>query len=308
MKPGWTAGVTRGRLLLSRILGVDQARAIATRRSLDEAVSAIAGSAYGERVQRGGGVVAAQRGVADTLLWHLRILAGWLPAQGAALMRALAAWFELQNIDARLAAFAGDGSEPQPFVLGSLATAWPIIERARSIDELATALTESAWGDPGGRSPAELSLGLRVVWARRVREAAPETADWVAGAGALLVARELFVAGSRERAAQLRRLPGIRPESLSANSISELRAVLASDAGWALAGVNAPDELWRAELGWWSRVDGDATALLRRWGDETAVLATVARLAADAQRTARALEAAAYGGDAEFVELVGAAA
>ena len=84
-------------------------------------------------------------------------------------MRALAAWFELQNIDARLAALAGDGREPQPFVLGALATAWPMIERARSIEELASALADSAWGDPGGRSPAELALGLRVVWARRVQ-------------------------------------------------------------------------------------------------------------------------------------------
>jgi hypothetical protein len=308
VKPGWTAGVTRARLLLSRIVGAEQARAIAGRSSLDEAVAAIAGSAYGERVAERSGIVAAERRVADTLLWHLRILAGWLPAQSVGLVRALAAWFELQNIDGRLAALAGDGGEPQPFALGALATGWQAIERARSFEELAGAVAGSAWGDPGGGSPAELALGLRVLWARRVDEVAPEAADWVAGAGALLAARELFVARSGGRLAQLRRLPGIGEAPLGAGSIEELRAVLHPQAAWALAGVREPGELWRAELGWWSRVEGDAIALLRRWGDETAVLAAVARLAVDAQRMAWALEAAAHGGDPELVELVGVVA
>ena len=59
---------------------------------------------------------------------------------------------------------------------------------------MAQAVAASAWGQLDARSPAELTLGLRVAWARRVEEAAPEAADWVAGAGALLLARELLVA------------------------------------------------------------------------------------------------------------------
>ena len=308
MKPGWTAGVTRARLLLSRALGPEQTRAIAALPSLEEALSAIAGSAYGERVQARFDIARAQRATADTLLWQLRVLAGWLPATGARLMRALAAWFELQNIDARLAALEGGGYEPPPFVLGALVTAWPQIEQARSVQQLADGIAGSAWGVPGGRTAAELALGMRVLWARRVHEAAPEAADWVAGAGALLVARELFVAGSRERVVQLRRLPGIGEEALRAGSIPELRSALHPRAAWALAGADEPRELWRAELEWWTRAERDATAMLARWSDETSVvLAAVMRLAADAQRMARALELAAGGGGSALTELLDAA-
>ena len=304
MSPGWVAGVTRARLLLSRVVGANHARAIAGCRSLGEAVGALAGSAYGERVQAGVDLEAAERGVAETLLWHLRILAGWLPAAGAGLVRALAGWFELVNIDARLAALASDGREPTPFVLGGLATAWARIEQARSVEEVAEGVAGSAWGDVGGRAPAELAIGLRVEWARRVRNGAPEAAGWVAGAGALLVARELFVAGSRARTTQLQRLPGIGEEALGAGSLRELQAALPARAAWALAGVSEPSELWRAELGWWRGVERDASGLLRAWGDEAVVLAAVALLAVDAQRTVRALEAAAQGGGPELVELV----
>ena len=304
MSPGWVAGLTRARLLLSRTIGADHARAIAGRPSLGEAVSALAGSAYGERVQAGVDLNAAERGVAETLLWHLQIMAGWLPAAGAGLVRALAGWFELANIDARLAALASDGREPTPFVLGGLATAWTEIEHARSVDEVAEAVYGSTWGDVGGRAPAELAIGLRIEWARRVRNAAPEAVGWVAGAGALLAARELFVAGSRAHTAQLGRLPGIGEDALRAGSLRELRAALPAQAAWALAGVSGPSELWRAELRWWSEVESDTRPLLRTWGDEAVVLAAVALLALDAQRTVRALEAAAQGGRPELVDLI----
>ncbi len=245
--------------------------------------------------------------MAETLLWHLRILAGWLPAEGAGLVRTLAARFELYNIDARLAALAGDGREPAPFVLGGLATAWPRIEEARTVEELRELLEGSAWGEAlepiHPSTPAELAIGLRVSWARRAQEAAPETADWVAGASALLVARELFVAGNRTQVARLRRLPGIGEEALRAGSLGELRAALPAWAAWAVAEVNDPSELWRAELGWWGRVEGDAGTMVRAQEARTAVLGAVALLAADAQRTVRAL-AASDGVGSELVELL----
>ena len=293
MKPGWTAGVTRARLLLSRGIGPTHASEVAASRSLGDGLGALAGSAYGERVRADQDLAAAQRGVAETLLWHLRILAGWLPAAGAALVRSLAAWFELMNIDARLAALASDGREPRPFVLGTLATAWNEVERARTVEDLARAVAGSAWRTPRGSSPPELTLGLRVAWARRVQESAPEAAEWVAGAGALLVARELVVARSAGHATQLLLYPGIDQRILAASTLPELRGALAPRARWALSGIAEPTELWRAELGWWDRVEDDARALLRRIDDEAVVLAAVALLAVDAQRTARALESAA---------------
>jgi hypothetical protein len=307
VKPGWTAGVTRARLLLGRAIGADDARRIASCPSLSAGVRALEGSAYGERLRTHDDPAAAERGVAETLLWHLRILAGWLPAAGASVVRTLAAWFELANIDARLAALAGDGREPQPFVLGGLATAWARIEPAGGIDEVREAVARSAWGDPGGRGPAELAIALRVGWARRVLETAPEARDWVAGAGALLVARELLVARSDEHVVQLRRLPEIGAQALAARTLDELRGALPAHAGWALVGVGDPADLWRAELGWWGRVERDARVLLRTGSDEAVVLAAVALLAVDAQRTMRALQAAAQGGSSESVEPVGGA-
>jgi hypothetical protein len=300
VKPGWTAGVTRARLLLSRAIGPTHASEVAASRSLGDGLGALAGSAYGERVRAGQGLVAAQRGVAETLLWHLRILAGWLPAAGAALVRALAGWFELVNIDARLAALASDGREPRPFVLGTLATAWNAAEHARTVEELARAVAGSAWAVPQAASPAELALGLRVAWARRVHESVPEAADWVAGAGALLAARELLVARSDRHATQLLLYPGIDQRVLAANTLPELRDALDPTARWSLSDIAEPDELWRAELGWWDRVEDDAHALLRRIDDEAVVLAAVALLAVDAQRTARALASAARGAKTEI--------
>jgi hypothetical protein len=110
---------------------------------LEQALQLLAGSAYGQRIPAGVDLEAAQRGVAETLLWHLRIMAGWLPTAGAGLVRALAGWFELANVDARLAALAGDGGEPAPFVRGGLATAWTVIERAHDIEGVAHGLSSS---------------------------------------------------------------------------------------------------------------------------------------------------------------------
>ena len=303
MKPAWTAGVTRARLLLSRRIGAELASSVAGSPSLADGLAALAGSAYGERVRDGQDLAAAERSVADTLLWHLRILAGWLPATGAALVRALAGWFELANFDARMAALAGDGREPEPFALGTLSTAWGMAEQARTIEAVADALAGSAWAVPRAHSPAELAIGLRVAWGRRVAESAPEAAEWVAGAGALLAARELLVARTRDHAEQLRDLPGIDDHALSAGTVVALRDALGVRAGWALGSITEPEELWRAELDWWDRVEEDSLLLLRRSDDEGVVLAAVALLAVDAQRAARALRAAALGADAHFAAL-----
>ena len=304
MKPAWTAGVIRARLLLSRTIGAGLADEVAASPSLDDGLAALAGSAYGERVRAGQDLAAAQRGVAETLLWHLRILAGWLPAGGGALMRVLAGWFELANIDACLAALASGARAPSPFALGTLATAWPAAERARTIEELAGVLARSSWDVPRGRVAAELAIGLRVAWGRRVRDAAPHARDWVEGAGALLVARELLVARTRAHSEQLVRYPGIDDRVLAADTLAELRTALSPRASWVLDTVSEPAELWRGELAWWERVEDDAHALLRDMDDEPSVLAPVALLAVDAQRTARALQSAAQGAAPETTEML----
>jgi hypothetical protein len=260
-------------------------------------------SAYGERVAEGEDLAHAERGIAQTLLWHLRILAGWLPAAGAGLVRTLAARFEMENIDARMAALAADGREPPPFALGGLASAWPRLEQARTSEGLRAAIADSVWGARPEPSGEELPLALRAAWARRVQEAAPEAGDWIAGACALLVARELFLGIGDAHAQQLRRLPGIREPALQAASLEELRAVLPASAAWALAGTRGAADLWRAELRWWRRVEGDAGVLVRGRDPRAAVLGAVALLAADARRTVSAL-AAAQSADTELREIV----
>jgi hypothetical protein len=122
----------------------------------------------------------------------------------------------------------------------------------------------------------------------------------VAGAGALLVARELLVDRSGRHIAQLLLYPGIDQRVLAANTLPELRDALNPAARWALSDIAEPAELWRAELGWWDRVEDDAHALLRRIDDEAVVLAAVALLGVDAQRTARALASAARGAMTEI--------
>ena len=91
---------------------------------------------------------ADRAGTAD-LVWSMRVLAGWIPARGTAVVRALAAGVERSNVVALAAALgtgpgpgeatggaaaaataARDAAEPE-VELGALATAWP---RLRTVD------------------------------------------------------------------------------------------------------------------------------------------------------------------------------
>ena len=103
LSPGWVAGSVRARHLLARRLGRSDAWALAQAPSLDDALERLAGSAYGHRCRPGLDLADAQRAVAGTALWHVRVLAGWTPPRGLEPVRALAAWFEIANVDDRLA-------------------------------------------------------------------------------------------------------------------------------------------------------------------------------------------------------------
>lgn len=211
----------------------------------------------------------------------------------------------MENIDARMAALAGDGREPPPFTLGGLASAWPRLEQARTPAELREAIAGSVWVVHPEPAESELPLALRVVWAHRVLDAAPEAGDWVAGACALLAARELFLGADDAHVRQLRRLPAVDERALQARSLAQMRAALPASATWALADTREATDLWRAELRWWQRVEDDAGALLHERAPRAVVLGAVALLAADARRTVRAL-AAAQSADPELREIVAA--
>ncbi|HET8680706.1 MAG TPA: hypothetical protein VFM54_02350, partial [Micromonosporaceae bacterium] len=158
MTARWVAGSVRSRALPNRRLGSAGARALAASPSLDDAVEALARSPYRRFVRVGDPLAAAQRGVADTLLWHLRVLAGWVPSDGVRALRLLAGWFEVANVAGLAASLAAGGTaaggtaaaeQPyltpgeRPYQLGRLATAWPRLATASSAAELRLALARS---------------------------------------------------------------------------------------------------------------------------------------------------------------------
>jgi hypothetical protein len=289
--------------MLARRIGRDRARALAECESLDAALAELSGSAYGRSVRPGMDLARAQRAIAEAALWHVRVLAGWVPPGAMEAVRSLAGWFELVNIEDHFA-YLGGADVPTPFVLGGLATAWGRVADTRTVTEARAALAASAWGDPGDDDSHDVRGALRLAWARRIVDSVVDAGDWAAGAVALAIARELFLAGRSAEELAARRPPGVGDAWKRAASLRELREALPSQAAWALASVDAPAELWRAEAGWWRRVEDDAEALVHAplmgvpW-----VMGSVALLGVDAWRAAGALESAVRGGGREAVEV-----
>ena len=305
MSTGWVAGTVRARAMAQRRVGLGGARHLAAAPSLEAALGELVATPYGHDVRTDHTLAQAQRAVAATLLWDLRVLAGWLPRDGGDRVRVLAGWFELSNVDDLRRSIAGQLIDP-PFDLGSLGTSWNRLRSAGSPLQLRQQLTGSPWGDPGADTAAAVGLGMRTVWAERVAAAVPPAAAWAAGAAALLVARERLVVGRRlpeGAAASVRRLLGAAV--LDAASFPELVAAVGGRARWALRGVDRPQALWEAETRWWARVESDAFALLRRprFGPAP-VVGAVAAAAVDAWRVRAALESAARGGRLEAFDVV----
>ncbi|MGI5133251.1 MULTISPECIES: hypothetical protein [unclassified Streptomyces] len=271
--------------------------------SLEVALHHLAETPYGKYARTAVGLPEAQRAVSATLLWHLRVLAGWLPPGGARLLRPLAAGFEVANVASRLSSQEGPGTAPgasqwQPYRLGALETAWRALEHAATPAELRTVLAASPWGDPGGDTPWALVTGMRIAAARLTAAAVPSARRWARARAALLTARELFV-HQRRLSEPMRRnaaeLLGSR--AVDAPSFPDFRDRLPSAARWVLEDVGKPGELWRAEASWWRVIGQDGFGMLRegRYGPE-GVVGAVAVLSVDAWRVRAALESAARGG------------
>jgi hypothetical protein len=297
MSAGWVAGSVRTRALVRRRLGTGAARRLAACGSLAEAVQMLAVTPYGRWIRPGQSLAAAQHGIAEGILWDLRVLAGWLPPGGVQLMRALAGWFEIANVDELLSGLAGRPADDL-FQLGALATAWPRLRRAASHAELRTLLTASPWKDPGGASEQALRVGMRVGLAGRIAALDAPAPVWAASAVALLVAGERFAAGRPLDPVLRGAADGLLgPGAADARTVEEMAARLPARLAWVLSEVRDPSDLWRAEAGWWARVERDGFMLLRTSAlDRPSVLGGIAILAADAHRGRAALEIAARGG------------
>ncbi len=296
MSAGWVAGSVRAKAMARRRLGPGAARRLAASGSLRDAQHALAATVYARRVQPGQSLAETQHAVASSLLWDLRVLAVWLPRDGVRLLRVMAAWFEMANVDELVQSLAGRPAEAE-FQLGALASAWSRLRRADSLAGLRAALAASAWGDPGGETGHAIRLGMRARFAARAALLGDPVRSWSAAAMALLVAGELRD-GGRPDAAVLGGASGLlAPAALRAASFADLVTSLPPGVGWALDGVAAPDGLWRAEAAWRARVERDGLALLSGGGLEgDVVTGAVAVLACDAWRVRAALELAARGG------------
>ncbi len=305
MNANWVAGTVRARALARRRVGAANARRLAAAPSLGVAIQTLADTPYGHDVRSEHGLADADRAIGATLLWHLRVLAGWLPGRGVEPVRVLAGWFELANIDELMRSFTG-APAAAPYRLGALATAWPRLARSATPASLRDALAASAWADPGSTEAGHIGLALRIGWAQRVAGQVPGARAWAAGGLALELAQARFAAGRTlepplaERAATL-----IGRDAVRAASLDDFVARLGSDARWALADA-ADDELWRAEARWWGRLERDGLGLLNRARFELpAVLGAIAVLAVDAWRVRAALACAARAGGEEAFDALG---
>jgi hypothetical protein len=293
------AGTVRATALARRRRGAAGAPELAAAPDLDEALTMLARTPYGHDVRVTHTLAEAQRAVGDTLLWHLRVLSGWLPRGGTETVRLLAGGFEVANADEHVAGL-GDRLAGPTYQLGMLETAWSRLRQARSLNEVQDVLARSPWGDPGAATAWSVHVGMRLAWADRVASGVPEAAGLARAAAAVLVLRESVLEGRSlpgplaARASYLLGPEVVEAVSRGSLSLPRVAALLPADARWVLEGVGRPEDLWRATVGWWHRVEQDAFALLRHAGFERApVVGAAMLLAVDAWHVRAALEVAA---------------
>ncbi|UWX98388.1 hypothetical protein N2K95_06985 [Arthrobacter zhaoxinii] len=324
------AASVRARSMAQRRVGAGTCRELSTLPDLPAAVESLEGSVYSDQLSSARTLSSAQQATRRTVLWQLRVLAGWLPAGGTPLVRAAAARFEADNILALAAALrAGPGTAvgpaaPEPsasagvaatpaaappsaaaFDLGGLAMAWPRLRTADSTETLFAMLAASPWGDPD--TETALPDLLTAVWLRRLASAAPAARPWAVAGAVLTAARLLLVDRIRppDRLVSLLR-PLIGTGWTEAASLAELTSALSPAAGRVLAEVQEPHELWQAEARVAAQVEADGFNLLRAGlpGPDV-VLGAMVVLAADAWRVRAALAAAAAGfGRSEVLDAV----
>ncbi len=306
MSTSWVAGSVRARAMSRRRLGTAATRELAGCTGLDVAVDLLSATPYGHDVRAGQSLSEAQFAVASTVLWHMRVMGGWVPGGDARILRVLAGGFEIANVDEVLRALTGRGTADSTgagpadpaFRLGTLATAWNALAPSASIADVREVLARSAWGDPGAESAAAIRLGMRLSWAVRVASSIEPARPWASGAAAVIVAREVLLEGRPMTAAAARLASTLLGSRWTdARSLRSFADGLPPEARWALDGIDDVGDLWRAEARWWGRVDRDGRALLRRpVTTPDPVIGAIAVLAVDAWRVRGALEVAARGG------------
>lgn len=296
MAAAWIASDVRATAIAHRTLGVAATRAVAAQGSLPNALTLLGNSPYQREIRPGQSLEEAQHAVAATMLWNTRVLAGWAPAEGIAMMRVLAGWHEIANIEARIRARFGASVEPL-FRLGGLSVGWTKIVSSTSTAELCDRLATTPWGRPDDESARTIGLTLRASLLQRASATLPGCGEWISAAAALLLVRERLHTGASlpARAAHVfSTLLG--SEALEAPPLPPLLESLPAAARWPFVDVAAEDDLWRAESHWWARVESDGRTRMRGSSFGPApVVGAVAVMGADAWRVRAALTAAANG-------------
>jgi len=306
MSAAWVAASVRARSMAQRRVGAVGSRRIAEQHSLADALPLLADTGYAERLAHCTDLAVAERATRDTVLWQLRVLAGWMPGRGARLVRAAAGAFERDNIVALTRRLDGVAAAYDPFELGALTTSWRRLQKVSSAEELAESLRRSSWGGAGSDETALRDV-LTVVWLRRLAAVAPKARPW-AGAGCALIAARIVLVD--HAAPSARTLELVRPVLggtwETAGDLAELRAALPSSVSPVLRDIEAPEELWRAEAGMRAAVEADGLRLLGgSHHGPGVVLGAIAVLSMDAWRVRAALAAAAAGtGSSEVLDAV----
>ena len=301
MSAGWVAGGVRAKGLARHRLGPTGVSQLAAAPGLAAAIAVLLDTPYAHEVRTGQDLGAAQRAVASTFLWNLRVLAGWAPYDGVRMLRLVAGWFEIANVEDRLTA-ADAGSPPTAYELGSLSIAWKQLAGANGPADVRARLAASWWRDPGQDSPRAIGLAMRARLLVRAAAELPGARAWALGAAALMLARERLLA-ERPLPAEVSRTLQRLLAADATGSVAGFAERLPAAASWVIDGLADPSDLWAAETRWWDRVERDGLALLRRPPRDAApAVGAIAVLAADAWRTRGALEVAARGGRSEHLD------
>lgn len=308
MSGSWVAASVRAKAMARRRLGVNATRRLAALPDLDRALRRLRGTAFADAA--GLGMLAeVEHGTHAVVLWELRVLAGWMPASGLGLARALAAEYEVRNVVQHYRTLTG-GPPAEPFDVGRLGTAWPRLATTGSVEALVRELGASPWGDPGPATELDVALlddVLTLACLRRLAGAAEPAATWAAGRAALLAARRLLVQRRGAPPVLIRAAGPLLGSGWHAvGDLDGLLRAVPSVGRWALAGVTDTDGLWRAEARWWARFEADGFRLLRApMAGPGTVLGAAAVLTTDAWRLRVALADADAGqGPGEVFDVV----
>jgi hypothetical protein len=285
MSGAWIAGNVRARGLAAADLS-DVADRVARSAGLQTACSVLGPTKWGHHLDEVATVEAAQRKIFETLLWQLRILAGWLPSDGVEAIRSCVMWFEIRNVEDRLAYFAGARAEP-PYQLGRLGIISRRLGGTGNAGDVRHLMRMSAWGDPRGDDVYAIRIWMRRTWYRRARVAAPELRPWADAAASLFANRERLAQRSGGR------------------TVVPITPLLPPAWSWATAVRSSGQDLWHAEERWWAQVREEGLRMLHSSiGTQGPAVGAVAMLASSAHRIATALEIAA-GGGAESLDATG---